>query len=33
MPVEVFIRAGERSVLDYLLQPIGDSLRRAFRED
>ena len=33
MPVEVFIRAGERSMLDYLLQPIGDSLRRAFREE
>jgi HlyD family type I secretion membrane fusion protein len=33
MPVEVFIRAGERSMLDYLLQPVADSLRRAFRED
>lgn len=33
MPVEIFIRAGERSLLDYLLQPLSDSLRRAFRED
>lgn len=33
MPVEVFIRTGERSTLDYLLQPVADSLRRAFRED
>jgi HlyD family type I secretion membrane fusion protein len=32
MPVEVFIRTGERSTLDYLLQPVADSLRRAFRE-
>lgn len=33
MPIEVFIRAGERSMLDYMIQPITDSLRRAFRED
>jgi HlyD family type I secretion membrane fusion protein len=33
MPIEVFIRTGERSLLDYIVQPIGDSLRRAFREE
>jgi HlyD family type I secretion membrane fusion protein len=33
MPVEVLIETGERTVLDYLLQPITDSFRRAFREE
>ncbi|MGH6912992.1 MAG: HlyD family type I secretion periplasmic adaptor subunit, partial [Geminicoccales bacterium] len=32
MPAEVYITTGERTVLDYLLAPIRDSLRRAFRE-
>ena len=32
MPAEVYITTGERTVLDYLLDPIHDSLRRAFRE-
>jgi membrane fusion protein, type I secretion system len=32
MPAEVYIMIGERSMLDYLLQPVIDSLRRAFRE-
>jgi multidrug efflux pump subunit AcrA (membrane-fusion protein) len=32
MPAEVYIMTGERSMLDYLLQPLFDSLRRAFRE-
>ena len=32
MPAEVFIAIGERTMLDYLLQPIFDSMRRAFRE-
>lgn len=33
MPVEVFIRTGERTMLDYIVQPLADSLRRAFREE
>jgi epimerase transport system membrane fusion protein len=33
MPVEVMIKTGERTVLDYLLQPLTNSLARAFRED
>jgi HlyD family secretion protein len=32
MPAEVYIITGEHTVLDYLLQPLFDSLRRAFRE-
>jgi HlyD family secretion protein len=32
MPAEVFIRTRERSALDYLLEPITNSLRRAGRE-
>ena len=32
MPAEVYIMTGERSMLDYLLQPLFDSLRHAFRE-
>jgi HlyD family secretion protein len=32
MPAEVYIMTGERTMLDYLLQPLFDSLRRAFRE-
>jgi HlyD family type I secretion membrane fusion protein len=32
MPAEVFIRTRERSALDYLLEPITNSLRRAARE-
>jgi len=32
MPVEVFIRTGERTVLSYLLKPLDDQVRRAFRE-
>ncbi len=32
MPAEVFIVTGERTVLQYLMQPISDSLRRSFRE-
>lgn len=33
MPAEVMIKTGERTFLNYLLQPITDSLARAFRED
>lgn len=32
MPVEAFIETGERTLLDYLVQPLADSFRRAFRE-
>ena len=32
MPAEVYIATGERTVLDYLLSPFYDTLRRAFRE-
>lgn len=32
MPVEVYIRTGERTFFDYLLKPITDSFNRAFRE-
>jgi len=32
MPIEAFLQTGERTVLAYLLQPVTDHLRRAFRE-
>jgi HlyD family secretion protein len=32
MPVEVFIRTGERTPLAYLLKPLADYFNRAFRE-
>jgi HlyD family type I secretion membrane fusion protein len=32
MPAEVMIVTGERTLLDYLLQPLFDSFRRALRE-
>lgn len=33
MPVEAFIRTGERSVISYFLKPLSDSVARAFREE
>ena len=33
MPVEVFIRDGERSLLNYLLKPIADRASRSFTEE
>lgn len=33
MPVEAFIRTGERTALSYLLKPISDQFSRAFREE
>jgi HlyD family secretion protein/epimerase transport system membrane fusion protein len=33
MPAEVMIRQRERTVLDYLLQPVTDAMARAWRED
>jgi HlyD family secretion protein len=32
MPVEVFIPTSERTVLSYLMKPLADQVRRAFRE-
>lgn len=32
MPVEAYLKTGDRTVLSYLLQPIMGHLRRAFRE-
>lgn len=32
MPAEVMILTGERTFLDYLLQPFYDAVRKAFRE-
>lgn len=32
MPVEVFIRTSERTVLSFLLKPLTDQISRAFRE-
>jgi HlyD family type I secretion membrane fusion protein len=33
MPAEAFIVTGERTVLEYLIQPVTESFRRAFREE
>jgi HlyD family type I secretion membrane fusion protein len=33
MPVEVMIRTGSHTMLEYLTKPILDSMRRAMRED
>ena len=33
MPAETLIVTGERTLLQYLIQPVRDSLRRAFREE
>ena len=32
MPVEVFIKTGDRKVISYLVQPLSDQITRAFRE-
>jgi len=32
MPVEVFIQTGERTILNYILRPLTDLLKRALRE-
>jgi HlyD family secretion protein len=32
MPVDAFLRTEERTMLSYLLKPLGDQVRRAFRE-
>jgi HlyD family secretion protein len=33
MPVEVFIKTGDRRVVSILTKPILDQLNRAFRQD
>ena len=33
MPAEVLIKTGERTLLNYLVEPLLDSVRRSFRED
>ncbi len=33
MPVELFVRTGERTLASYLLKPVADQLRMALRED
>lgn len=33
MPAEAFIQTGERTVISYLVKPIGDQIARAFREE
>ena len=32
MPVEVFIRTGDRTVISYLMKPLKDQIEKAFRE-
>jgi HlyD family secretion protein/epimerase transport system membrane fusion protein len=32
MPAEVLIVRSERTMLDYLLEPLRDAFRRSFRE-
>lgn len=32
MPVEVFVRTQDRTMLSYLMKPLADQARRAFRE-
>jgi HlyD family type I secretion membrane fusion protein len=33
MPAEIFIETGDRTLLSYLLKPLGDGMARTFRED
>jgi HlyD family secretion protein len=32
MPVEAFVKTGDRSVVSYLVRPMSDQVARAFRE-
>ena len=32
MPVEAFVQTGDRTLLSYLVKPLSDQLKRAFRE-
>jgi protease secretion system membrane fusion protein len=33
MPVEVFIKTGERTLLSYLFKPVLDRMKTALREE
>ncbi len=33
MPIETFLQTGDRTVLNYLIRPLSDQIRRAFRDD
>jgi HlyD family secretion protein len=33
MPAEAFIQTGERTTLSYLVKPLTDQMKRAFREE
>lgn len=33
MPIEAFLQTGDRTVLSYLIRPLSDQIRRAFRDD
>ena len=33
MPIEAFLQTGDRSVLNYLTEPLTDQLQRAFRDN
>lgn len=33
MPVEVFLSAGDRTMISYLMKPLSDQISRAFREE
>ena len=33
MPIEVFIKTGDRKVISYLVKPLSDQVSRALRED
>ena len=32
MPVEAFVKTGDRTVMSYLMKPLADQINRAFRE-
>ena len=32
MPVEAFVKTGDRTVISYLMKPLSDQINRAFRE-
>jgi HlyD family secretion protein len=32
MPVEAFIKTGDRTVMSYLVKPLSDQIARAFHE-
>jgi membrane fusion protein, type I secretion system len=32
MPVEAFVKTGDRTVISYLVKPLSDQIDRAFRE-